>query len=144
MLLLFLVVIETCPDMYHVPKSLLTSVNLHAVRFMLKSLGLWKSLYEDDSSYPQDNDHFEIVQDESSNEVCLSTLDLLPTEHLKNNISNPLISQKLKKKDEKDKKKEDKTVGDSADSVRTAHSDPGARRVSICEQGMQCKFGTLL
>ena len=36
---------------------------------MLKSLGLWKSLYEDDSYYPQDNDHFEFVEDNSDDKV---------------------------------------------------------------------------
>lgn len=40
---------------------------------MLKSLGLWKSLYEDDSNYPHENDFFEIVEDNSDDEVYLNS-----------------------------------------------------------------------
>ncbi|XP_052124815.1 piezo-type mechanosensitive ion channel component isoform X3 [Frankliniella occidentalis] len=102
--------IEKKPNYAVFDLSLLLVLFFH--RFMLKSLGLWKSLYEDDSTYPQDNDHFEFVQESSSEE-------------------------RKSKQEEHDKKRDDKIASESADSVHTTHSDPGVRRVSIYEPGMQ-------
>ena len=52
--------------------SLLLILFFH--RFMLKSLGLWKSIYEEDLNFPEDKDRFEIVRNESNGEVSLCFL----------------------------------------------------------------------